>query len=161
MADADIIQALRALADGRWGDWHGLPAGCERKHAEQVFGPSEPGPDGVGVVAGYSFSFRRYPAPAWAAGVVVWLNGDLVLAIQLNTPLASAWREVLGPPEDTAPSLLFSIGTQWIYASRGLTLHAGSDDRVIQIYVYAPTTPEEFKQSWMSQVEIRRIRIRR
>jgi hypothetical protein len=161
MPDNEILKALLALAEGRWEDWRGLPPGCERAHVEQVFGSSGPGPDGAGYVAGQAISFRRYPAPQSAAGAVVWLHGSAVIAIQLNTPVAEQWKQVLGPPEDVTRSLLFTLGSQWIYASRGLTLHAGSDGLVSQLFAYAAMTVDEFNRSWMSQVEMRRHRIRK
>jgi len=160
LTDADQIAALRALAAGRLAEWCGLLPGCGRPHVEAAFGPSEPGPDGSGRLGPSPTAFRRYPpAPIGPYGVIVWLVGDKVVLIEINTPsLAEAPEAQLGPPEAEAPSDLDAMHIQLIYASRGLTIHLHRFTRQLKrIYAYPATTHEAFLASWMSKVAIKRV----
>lgn len=157
--DAEQIAALRALAAGRLAEWRGLPPGCGRPHVETAFGPSEPGPDGSGRLGPTPTAFRRYPPTSIGPyGLVVWLVGDQVELIEINTPsLAEAPEAQLGPPEAEAPSRLDAMHIQLIYARRGLTIHLHRFTRQLKrIYAYPATTHEAFLASWLSKVAITR-----
>lgn len=158
-SDAEQVAALKALGEGRLAAWRGLLPGCSRGHAEAALGPSAPGPDGAGRLGPSPAAFRRYPpAPIGPYGVIVWLAGDAVTLIEVNTPALSESPEAqLGPPEAEVPSRLDRLHTQLIYASRGLTLHLHTYTRQLKrIYAYPPTTVEAFLASWLSQVAIGR-----
>jgi hypothetical protein len=156
--------ALAALAAGRWEEWHGLGPACTRAAAEAGLGDTGDGPDGSGSLAGSPVSFRVYPpAPAAPHGVQLWLEGDRIVLVQINSPvLERDVEQVLGPPDSVLISHLGPRQRQWVYAGRGLTLHrheATGEPR--RLYGYAPTTAEEFAGSWLAAVDQRRVRRRR
>jgi len=63
----------------------------------------------------------------------------------------------LGEPEARDSSKMPGFKTQWIYASRGLTLHIDDNSgNIAFVYAYRPMTVDEFRASWLSRVEIRR-----
>lgn len=160
MGGEDCTAALRALGNGRLSEWHGLVPGCSRAHAEEVLGPSESGPDGTGRLGGSPTAFRDYPLTSAAPyGITVWFVLDTIVLVQVNSPrLGEPLDRLLGGPEGTMPSLLAPAHTQWIYASRGLTAHVHTyRHEVLRLYGCAPTTVEEFRNSWLSRVENVRI----
>jgi hypothetical protein len=91
-------------------------------------------------------------------GGMLWLEGDRILAIELYKPaLTQPLADILGPAEEIAVSNLRSSGLQWIYASRGLTAHLSGSGALFRIYAYPATTLKEYRESWISRVQIRRI----
>ncbi|MFQ5768512.1 MAG: hypothetical protein ACE5ID_11105 [Acidobacteriota bacterium] len=161
----DCLHSLSRFAEGELQLFTGLPPGCERSLAEQALGPSEEETDGVGWLAGQLTTFRRYPPRGFAPqGVIVWLHQHEIAALQINQPdlPVTKLEEILGSPEATEPSGLHSFTKQWIYASRGLTVHLRpSTSEVFRLYGYRPMTVEEFLNSPLSQVSIRRVRLKR
>ncbi|MGH2949909.1 MAG: hypothetical protein ACRDPC_27215 [Solirubrobacteraceae bacterium] len=151
---------LAALAGGRWGEWRGLGPDCTRAAAEEAVGPTVPEPDGSGSLAGSPTAFRIYPpAPAAPHGIQLWLDGDRILLVQINSPDPGGDpEELLGPPEATLPSRLAARHQQWVYASRGLTLHVHArTHEVRRLYGYPPSSAEEFAQSPLARVELQRV----
>ena len=161
--EARCVTALRAFGSGRLSEWLGLPEGCTRAHVERALGPSEPGPDGAGRLGGSPTAYRTYPPTDFAPyGVMVWFVEDQVVLLQINSPAATIPLEAsLGAPDGHANSLLDYGHSQWIYAERGLTAHVSIITQdILRIYGYRPTSLEEFLESWLSKVAIRRIRRR-
>lgn len=142
--------ALGILAAGNLGAFHGLGAGDDRAAAEAAFGPSEPGPDGVGPLMGELLPFRRYEH-----GVVVWFGTeDRVLLVELQSPaLDAAGLLVLGEPEVSAPSRLDPILAQTAWPSRGLAAHVSRMDGSVRVlYAFAPMAAEAYT-SWLGEAE--------
>ncbi len=159
----DCIGALHQLATGDLIDWQGLSSNCVRSDAETAFGETGDAPDGIGLLAGSPNAFRDYPATPFAPyGIMVWYVEDTIAVIQINSPVFSKSPEqILGSPEGTTISKLQALSSQWIYASRGLTLHFNDHTKtVFRLYAYFPTTVDDFLHSPLSQVETRRIPLR-
>ena len=157
--DSECVKALQAISSGKLDEWRGLPAACRRQDAEAVFGASGSDPDGVATLGDAPTAFRDYPPNQVARqGITVWLAGDKILSLQVNSPaLPVALERVLGRPQAVAASHLKAFHEQWIYADRGITAHVDADSHsVLRIYFYAPTTPDAFLASSLSRVETRR-----
>jgi hypothetical protein len=149
--------ALHALAEGRLVDFKGLPDGCSRSAVARGLGPSTYDQDSHGPAG----PFREYAATRFAPhGIVVFFRGDRDAArfVRIEEPTLGATLEVtLGPPERMEDSTLSGVLRQWIYASRGLTIHAPADGvRLRRIYAYPAMTVDEFLASDMSRPEVRR-----
>jgi hypothetical protein len=161
-AVSDCRRSLRALADGHWDAWRGLPAGCTRADVEAGLGPSEAGPDGTGLLDGTLTAFRRYP-PSGAApyGVQVWFHEREVYGVEVVSPtLARSFIEMLGEPDVKESSGMGGTYTQWIYTSRGLALHVNAAEAVVRAYGFAPCTVEAFRQLPWGRIEVRRQPLR-
>ncbi len=133
------------------------------EHAEQALGPTPSGPDGVALLGDSLSGFRLYPATSAAPhGLTVWFVENKIVAVQISQPhLDRPLKEQIGEPEATAPSLLKTLQTQWIYASRGLTAHVSKMSGTISsLYAYRPMTVAEFLSSSLSRVSSRRIPLR-
>jgi hypothetical protein len=166
MGDMDIKrdpgecrESLRNLAEGRLGDWHGLPDQCQRADAEAALGPSAEGMDGVGNLGGQMTAFREYPGTDIAPfGLLVWYEGDDILVVQINQPnLGEDPEQLLGPPQGQAESQLKAFHEQWVYPARGLSLHVHEGTRVVfRIYAFPPLSLDAYWESFLSRVSIRR-----
>lgn len=151
--------SLRDLAEGRLGSWSGLSEDCRRADAEAAVGPSEEGDDGVGDLGGQMTAFRAYPGTDFAPfGLLVWYEGEEILALQINQPNVKGNPEgLLGPPEGREQSQLKAFHEQWIYASRGLSLHVHEGTgEVFRLYAFPPMSVEAYLESLLSRVYIRR-----
>jgi hypothetical protein len=160
MTDSGCGAGLTALAEGRWNEWQGLGPDCTRAVAEAAIGPTVPEPDGSGSLNGSPTLFRLFPvAPAAPYGIQLWLDGDRILLVQINSPAPGRDpADILGPPEAELISELAAFHRQWVYASRGLTLHVAADTHeVMRLYAYAPTSAGEFAASWLAKVEQHRV----
>ena len=158
-----IFETLQSLRMGELDKWHGLLPGCRREIIERVFGDTGPAPDGAGMLGDALMAFRDYPATRFApGGFTFWFVDDTAICVQVNSPnLGRSLAELLGAPEAVVPSRLKSFHEQWVYARRRLTAHVKSSDHsVSRIYFYEPTSVDNFLQSSLSRVEIRRIPIR-
>jgi hypothetical protein len=143
--------AIVAFAEMELDRWHGLPA-CTHDDLAAALGPGGPEWDG-----GFG-RIHIYPGrAATPTGITVHFRGNrAAFAIAAGERLAPATiEEMLGPPEARAPSRLFEPqNEQWIYASRGLTLHVDCVSHVpLRIYGYEPMTVEQFEQSDLFYVQ--------
>jgi hypothetical protein len=137
--------AILAFAELELDRWHGLPP-CTHDDLAAVLGAG--GPEwqgGFGLVHIYA---GRAATPD---GITVHYRGErAVYLIASGERLPRARIEpMLGTPESVAPSRLFEPqNEQWIYASRGLTLHVhrGSHEP-LRVYGYTPMTVEEFEKT--------------
>jgi hypothetical protein len=155
----DCTAALRALANGDYTKWHGLTDDCTTAEAVAAFGAQE-GADRTGDLGGSPTRYRIYPATAAAPhGIYVWDVNDRLVLIRIHDVTATRPAlEQLGEPEARDVSKMPGFKTQWIYAVRGLTLHIDDDTGATAfLYAYPPMTLAEFRASWLSRVEIRRI----
>lgn len=163
MADSNptAVEALKWLRSGDLGHWWGITPQMRRQQVEMVFGNTGADPDGAAFLGEELCAFRDYPASDFAPfGFTIWFAGDAVGCVQINSPnFVQPLDSMLGQPEAIAPSRLKANHQQWIYAHRGLTAHVKRGQTVSMLYCYAPTTVEEFLQSGLSRVEIRRIRL--
>ncbi len=160
-SSGDCVTALRALADGDLGRWHGLPARCSLADAERALGA--PGPDQTGFPGGAPTRYRTYPpSPGAPAGLQVYdVDGTVTVIITHDAVPAGKLDALLGPAEAKQPSRMPGFKTMWIWASRGLTLHRDdTSGAVAWLYAYAPMTVDAFRASWMARVEIHRTRVR-
>jgi len=137
--------AILAFADLQLDRWHGLPA-CTHDDLATVLGAG-----GAEWKGGYGLIHIYAGHAATPTGITVHFRGEraaYLIASGERLPRASI-ETMLGPPEAVAPSRLFEPqNEQWIYASRGLTLHVhrGSHEP-LRIYGYEPMTVEQFKES--------------
>jgi hypothetical protein len=147
----DMERAVLSFADMKLDRWSGLPA-CASADMARILGaggPLQPG----GSLGG----FRRFPGrAATPLGVLAWLgDGDRVVAVGAYSPELPALKDLIGPPEHVAPSLVFSPShEQWIYASLGLVAHFDKwAMKVSRVYGFAATTVEAYLQSQLALVE--------
>ena len=148
--------SLQALATGDLAAFHGLGAADDRAAAEAAFGPSGPGPDGIGPLMGELLPFRRYdPVPVGPYGVVAWFAADDgVLLVEVPSPaLDAAGLLPLGEPELDAPSGLEAFHSQLAWPSRGLAAHVSRADGSVRVlYAFGPLPPDEYS-SWLGAVQ--------
>jgi hypothetical protein len=153
-------ERIRELATGDLRRWPGLTRDCTRRDVEAALGQGLTGEDEAGFLDGSPTAFRGYPALGATRGeVVVWYVDDVAVLLRVPDyePIVPL-TEQLGMPEATAPSLLRAFHTQWVYAGRGLTAHVEDDTGAVSwLFGYPPTTPEEYLDSWLSRLEMRRI----
>ena len=145
--------SLAALAAGDLASFHGLGPHDDRAAAESVFGPSEPGEDGVGPLMGVLTRFRRYlPLHVAPYGIVVWFAGDEVLLVEVQSPaLDAAALLPLGEPEAVAPSGLAPLHDQLVWASRGLAAHVSrATGGILALFAFAPMTTDAFA-AWLGE----------
>lgn len=138
---------LSTLATGDLGAFRGLGPEDDRAAAEAAFGPSEPGPDGVGPLMGVLSPFRRYPAAGFGRyGVVVWFEGERVQLVDFPSPALDANDLlVLGEPELKAASGLDVFHVQLVWPARGLAAHVSEDDGTVRaLYAFAPMDGEGY-----------------
>jgi hypothetical protein len=154
------VTALRQLAEGKLGRWRSLTAHCSRAHAEKALGPAT-GEDRVDGFAGLDTPYRTYPATAAAPeGIVVWFSDQRIVLVCVGHPtLAEPLETSLRSPEAQEPSLLGSGQMQWIYASRGIVVHAWGTNTTtpFRLYAFQPTSVAAFRKSPLSRVYIHRI----
>jgi hypothetical protein len=156
------MSALDTLAAGDLAAFHGLGPADDRAAAEAAFGPSEPGPDGIGPLMGEQAPFRRYPpAPVGPHGVVVWFGaGDGVRLVDVPSPALDAGALTpLGDPELDDDSGLARYHVQLAWPSRGLAAHVSEvDGSVRALYAFRPLGADEYR-AWLGAVEgPRRVR---
>jgi hypothetical protein len=162
-SDLECLEALKSLRAGEIDKWHGLIAGCSRQTAEEVFGNTGSEPDGAAILGDELTAFRGYGPSEFAPnGFTVWFQGDAIRCVQVGAPkLVQPLETMIGRPEAIVPSRLKKSLEQHIYASRGLIAHVDiGSHAVFSIYFCEPTTVEEFLESSISRVEIRRIPLR-
>jgi hypothetical protein len=156
------MSALARLAAGDLAAFGGLEAVTDRAAAEAAFGPSEPGPDGVGPLMGELLPFRRYPAvPVGPYGVVVWFGAeDRVRLVDVPSPaLDATGLLVLGEPELELPSGLEVFHSQLAWPSRGLAAHVSkANGSVRALHAFEPLGPAEYT-AWLGAAQgPRRVR---
>lgn len=149
----DCENAIRALAAGRIERWQGLPEGCTRADVERALSYVPPAA-GASVAQG---SFEYPPTSGAPHGVDLEYADDEVLYVVIVDPKIPSAEQTLGRPDGVIPSRLEGAKEQWVYASRGLSVHMDRwEPGVVRLYAFAPTTLEEFQDSALSQVKTRR-----
>ncbi len=153
MLDSPCRSALKGLAEGRLAAWNGLD-GCTAADAEATLGNSTAGP----ALADAWGKPRYHPGgPGTPHGVQMWLHDDRIYALKVVSPrLDQPFVAVLGEPESKLDSALSSDWQQWVYCSRGLTLHVtwgGGDVHVL--YGYTPMSVSDFARSEIARVRNR------
>ena len=153
---AERASSLQALAAGDLAAFHGLGPADDRAAAEAAFGPSGPGPDGIGPLMGHLLPFRRYdPVGVGPYGVVAWFAADGgVLLVDVPSPaLDAAALLPLGEPELEAPSDLAAFHSQLAWPSRGLAAHVSKADGSVRVlYAFGPMPPGEYTR-WLGGVQ--------
>ena len=161
-SDTPCAVALRALATGDYGGWHGLTEACTTEDAAAALGQGSEYQ--TGFPGGSPTRYRVHPASVGAPhGLNVYDVDDRVVLVVTHDGVPARRLEAqLGPPEAKRPSRMPGFKTMWIWASRGLTLHVDDNSgNVAWLYAYAPMTVDAFLASWMANVEIHRSRARR
>ena len=156
------MSALDTLAAGDLAGFHGLGPDDDRAAAEGAFGPSEPGPDGIGPLMREQAPFRRYPpTPLGPHGVVVWFGaGDRVRLVDVPSPALDATALTrLGDPELDDESGLASLHVQLAWPARGLAAHVSEVDGSVRVlYAFGPLGVDEYR-AWLGDVQgPRRVR---
>jgi hypothetical protein len=158
-ASNDCIDGLRALAQGDYTSWRGLGPDCHRAAVAQALGAPATEQDMVGHLGGSPTGYRVYPETVAApSGVFVWFVDQDAVYLRIQGPAPpSAIRAQLGDPEAELASQMPGYNVQWVYASRGLSIHLDPDSETPSwLYAFAPTRVEEFEASWMSKSAMRR-----
>jgi hypothetical protein len=146
-ADAGCDDSLTALAAGDLARFHGLGK-CGRIDAETALGSSGDEPSKFEQFGEYRVYHREQ------GSVLVWFLSDDIRVAQILYPkLGRPIAELLGEPEAKVISRLSPAWDQWIYASRGLTLHVKrGTNEVITLFAYHPTTVDQFLATDIARV---------
>ena len=132
--------AMRILADGRWLEWHGLPADCTLATLEAACGRSTvlDAETALGSerVACTRSSMNERPLTAWH-------RSQQVLLVEYEIPEPS----VGAPAFDDADIHRFDVawgsgilaGGEWVVPGRGLALIVVPSGRVVGCLGFAPT----------------------
>jgi hypothetical protein len=159
--DKSCIEPLRRLAQGDYKAWQGFGSHCTQAQVGMALGGSGDDVDHYGNLDGQPSKYYIYPDTAASPhGAVVWFEEGRAVALEMHT-VTPRWPidEQLGEPQAKDPSRMPGFKTQWIYASRGLTLHIDDDTGgVAWLFAYNPMTMETYRSSWLSRVEILRHR---
>lgn len=133
---------LQPLLDGRWLDWHGLPAPCSLAALAAACGGStvlderaELGEQGRACVL----------STLAALPVQVWHEGDGVLRIEHErwddpAPLGHADMQQAFARLDAVQGLRTVEGGEWVAPARGLSLLVTPGGRVVSAAGFAPTS---------------------
>jgi hypothetical protein len=89
---------------------------------------------------------------AYEGGIVVWLDGDAVVALEGRDPISASGEAPLAPdfgtPEATLDTLLGDIilsNGEWVFASRGVALRVNpGNGLLLGVVAFAPTTADEY-----------------
>lgn len=110
----DALLAIRPLLDGRFGDWHGLPALTVEALVAALGPAEETREESLGVSWARQMRYADPPLDAWVrAGWVV----------QIDVAPAAGVLEVLGQPDEVLPAQHAEPGQyvhEYRYARRGL-----------------------------------------
>jgi hypothetical protein len=154
------VEAITGLANGVLGGWRGVPAGCTRADVEAVLLPVSAPINSSTPSSGPI----RYAATAGAPyGLTVHYDADMVDYITVVAPhLERPADEVLGAPEGRLRSELEGASEQWVYPRLGLALHKKSESTDVSwLFVFAPTTLDEYQSSPLSRMRTRRHKVPR
>lgn len=122
-ADPGALNRLAALCEGRWGTWRGLdPLPGADEIADQLGAPLDDAPLG-GVFGGSPTVFRRYARNGDVSPVVVWFEGDLAVAVQVEHACRSVLDTPLADADDVLDSAFGDSWEQHVFGDRGLVLH--------------------------------------
>lgn len=159
--EISCIEQLRRLILGDFFNWYGLPTRCSRTLMAEALGQSQWDTDLYAKIGGISTRYRIYLGKVSPHGIYVWYEQDSAVALQTHsvTPICSI-TEQLGEPEAKEISRMLGLKMQWIYSSRGLTLHIDKQTGAIAwLNAYRPMALDEYRSSWLYRVEMLRQRI--
>ncbi len=145
--DPACQQRLATLARGDLPSFDGVGK-CGRIDAEKALGDSGTAPSKFEQFGEY----RVYKHGKET--LMVWFLADDIRVIQLLYPkLGKPVASLLGQPQTKIKSQLSPEWEQWVYASRGLTLHVkrASAEPVV-LFAYGSTSVEEFLKSDIARV---------
>lgn len=158
--EINCVESLRRLVQGDFSAWYGLSTDCSRARVGEALGQSQDDIDLYSYLGGVSSRYRIYPGKV-PHSVYVWYEDDCAVALQTHsvTPV-SPIEEQLDEPDVRERSRLPGAKTQWIYASRGLTLHVDTATGAIaRLSAYHPMSLAEYRISWLYRVEALRHHI--
>ena len=158
--DRSCVDQLRALARGDYTPWRGLTGDCTRATVAAALGELPGAVDQAGRLGGSPTVYRSYPASDGAPnGLLVWYADDAVVSIRIDgAQPARSIRDQLGEPEAVDGSKMPGRNHQWVYASRGLSLHLHpKTEEVRHLYAFPAMALDAFRASWRSQPEMRRV----
>jgi hypothetical protein len=152
-------EALSALANGALNGWRGLPDECARADVENVLSRVT---KEVNESSPYSGPLDYAPTPGAPNGLTVHYGVDAVEYITVVGPqFDQPIRGMLGEPEDKIQSHLEGSSEQWVYPGLGLAFHMKSGEPGVSwLFVFGPTTLEDYKTSLLSRVRTLRHRKR-
>lgn len=143
----DVID-LPALVGGYWSAWHGLEPLPTRATVEEQLGPSIDEQPHGGVLGGSPTQFLRFRPEEAGPLAIVWYEGELAVAVQLEQVGQSPLDVPLGEPEASFESAFGDDWEQRIYGRRGLVVHVRSDatdlSDVALAFGLAPFHSDEF-----------------
>jgi hypothetical protein len=147
---------IRALAEGRLGEWEGMPPGLTLDEVGL-----EGGASGVpGILGGAPAVAHLFAATEFAPyGVIVWFEDGVASIVEIQEPQPPAPpEEILGPPDGIVESLLGSTRRQYVWARRGLAMHIqDGTGAVYRLYGFASCSLEEWMADPLSRVAQHRI----
>ena len=157
------VESLQKLCEGELTGWHGFHSSCSRDDVTKALGAGkneEPMYGNLGGSPAIYFQYSNITASPYE--VTVWYIDGRAVALEMHTvTIQPPFAEQLGEPEAKDISRMPGFKTMWIYASRGLTLHVDDHTgKIAWLYAFHPMTLEEFRNSWLSKVEIRRHQVR-
>lgn len=142
------VADLAAFVEGYWTAWHGLdPLPTTAEVADQL-GSTPDEPPHSGVLGGSPTMFRRYRPDVDGPEVIVWFEGEIAVAVQLDQLGQSPLDGSLGEPEAVFDSAFGNDWEQQVFGGRGLVIHVrrGAADRsgVALAFGLAPFHSSEF-----------------
>ena len=150
---SDCGRALRALiVEGDLASGHGLPTGCTRAEVEGALGAK--GTPGSGRLSRLVHPWVKY-ALGGDTEARVWYDRDTVILIDVGDPRVrqsvDELSALLGAPEEIIDARVNGAHSEWIFASRGLTVAvAPAEDAaaswVSWLFLYPPTTLDDYVQ---------------
>lgn len=156
---AHCVEAIAALANGALDGWHGLPDACTRADVETVLSlVTRP----VNESSPYSGPLNYAPTPGAPNGLTVHYGVGTVDYITIVGPrFRQPIQDILGEPEGKIQSHLEGASEQWVYSGLGLAFHMKAlEPGVNWLYVFGPTTLEDYKTSLLSRVRTLRHKSR-
>lgn len=136
----DCAFAIHALADGRWRDWHGLPADCSLATLARLHGGSTELEDSVLGADGTACTRSSMND----APLIAWHRGDELLLVEME--MMEAPKATPEPGQDV--TYTFDVrwgvtilpGGEWVIPGRGLALVVADDDQVVSALGFGATS---------------------
>jgi hypothetical protein len=159
------VQVLQVFAQLNFAGWQGLPEHATLADVVQLF-PLNSDWTGAGRLGSDQDEHPYVYAniPGFETPVRVWLQDDEVTLMDVERPAAAGGLDVIlrhiGAPDAAEDSYLGTLlleKSEWIYASRGLTLFVNPENQtLLRLAIFCPSTLDHYLKHLRLNLEMSR-----
>lgn len=121
--NTELEIAINALLEFRLVDWQGLPSSTTLELTQRLGVPADTFNTYIGMQSAIAMKFPMNSFPA--LGLIAYLRGNQVLALETFNPPPASVLSVLGPPDIRKPGEFLLAGYlihEYVFCKRGLAL---------------------------------------